>query len=150
MNEWRKRWLRLKKITAMYERRQIWEAPQRKNYVEQSQEKSEGKHLGWCPCLGIINPIRLILSNQINFNLVRECEEACLEGQDNESRLRNVKDEMPVRCSRGGSSKSRHEVCSSRERLRGMWKEQHTGPVEAVEKIPKGESQRLSHRKSSV
>ena len=75
---------------------------------------------------------------------------ACLEGQDNESRLRNVKDEMPVRCSRGGSSESRHEVCSSRERLRGTWERQHTGPPEAVEKIPLRESQRLSHRKSSV
>lgn len=62
--------------------------------------------------------------------------EVCLEGQDNEFRLRDVKDEMPVRCSRGGSSKSRHEVCSSRERLRGMWEQQHTGPAEAVEKIP--------------
>lgn len=62
--------------------------------------------------------------------------EACLEGQDNECRLRNVKDEMAVRRSRGGSSDSRHGVHSSRERLRGTWEQQRTGPLEAVEKIP--------------
>lgn len=47
-----------------------------------------------------------------------------------------LRTEMAVR-RRGGSSDSRHGVHSSRERLRGTWEQQRTGPLEAVEKILK-------------
>lgn len=50
--------------------------------------------------MSIINPSRLILSNLIN--LVTECERLTFKGQDNECRLRNVKDEMAVRTQQEG------------------------------------------------